>query len=164
MRRLAIAAACAALAWIPGAGTATACTPALPVSDADRAAADLWDQEASWTNATSVYVARVARRRPVDAAGRLITGPQVSFSHEIVLAAEAVLKGPFPAGAGAVTLVVSPWCFPSDVERAGAGDRFVVYAGEDGASARSRMIALGMIRHPETLAAIVDSAASAAGL
>lgn len=71
----------------------------------------------------------------------------------MILTQRAVLKGGYVQTFMTLTLSLRPNCAASDIERGRLGDLFVVYARPQGVSARSGIIALEKIRHPETLAA-----------
>ena len=146
-------------AWILLAGPAQACLPPLALSPTDQAAHDLAEQSRAWTEATTVYVARVALSRVYETRTNGAALPPPAFQLEVVLSAEVLLKGELAPDASDLPVLVTPSCVPSDIARGRVGDRFIIYAGAEGPSTRSGIISLARLRHPETLDALARAAA-----
>ncbi len=133
-----------------------ACVPPLARSASEQAADDLAEQSLAWLEATTVYVAEIVEflpARPGQPSAPLLPGAP---SHQVVLHPQAVLKGSPVNGNPTIALLIRASCVPSDIERGELGDRFIVYAGPEGPSSRSGILALEAIRHPATLAALED--------
>ena len=140
----------------PAPGLTMACIPPLERSAGEQAADDLAEQTLAWLEATTVYVAEIVEVLPVrpdPSSPPLVPGAP---GRQVVLHPRAVLKGPPDQRNPTLSLSTGAACVPSDIERGELGDRFIVYAGPEGPSSRSGIIALETIRHPGTLAALAD--------
>ena len=146
--------------WSLSFAPASACIPPPARTVVEQQRVDLSEQGDAWTNAQSVFLARIVR---LDYASEAADEPQPrlvrSPSYKVELQIEQVLKGT-PSESAEFVVLVEPWCVPSDIERGQVDDRFVVYAGPGGPSADSGLISVLRIRDPATLAVIVETTTS----
>jgi hypothetical protein len=162
MKRAVAGLTCAIVFALLAPGRALACIPRLDQSAADREAEQLAVQTDAWLGASSVFIAEIIAFGPSTTQDlRQDTSPGGPV-REVILTPRAVLKGGPARTTLTVTLPQRPSCAPSDIALGHLSDLFVVYAGSQGATARSGMIALEKIRHPETLAASSGFGASLA--
>lgn len=153
MKQAVAALTCAIVFALLAPGRALACIPRLDQSAADREAEQLAVQTGAWSGASSVFIAEIIAFGSSTTQDLRQDTPPGGPAREVILTPRAVLKGGPVRSSLTVTLSQRPSCTPSDIARGQLGDLFVVYAGSEGVSARSGMIALEKIRHPETLAA-----------
>lgn len=152
MKQAVAALTCAIAFALLAPGRALACIPRLDQSAADHDADQLSVQAEAWSGASTVFIAEIIALGPSTTQDLRPDTAPVVLTRDVVLLSRAVLKGGLAQTSVTLTLSLRPSCAPSDIARGQWGDLFVVYAGPQGVSARSGMIALEKIRHPETLA------------
>lgn len=107
----------------------------------------------AWSGASTVFIAAVIALGPSTTQDLRPDTPAGGLTRDVILLLRAVLKGELARTSVTQTLSLRPSGTPSDIARGQWGDLFGGHAGPQGVSARSGMLALDAMRHPETLAA-----------